>query len=298
MRVAISGASGLIGSALVAELVDAGHDLVRLVRRDVDDAVDAVRWDPVAQTIDRDGLNGIDAVVHLAAENIAARRWSARQKARIRDSRVQGTRLICETVAQLSLRPHTVVSFSGIGYYGDRGDVELDESAGPGTGFLPEVCQAWESATEPAREAGIRVVLLRCGVVLSRHGGALAQMLPFFRLGLGGVVGTGRQYWSWIAMDDVVRIILRAIEDPNLVGPVNCVAPHPVTNRQFTRALGRVLHRPTLLPLPGPLARLLLGEMARELLMASARLAPARLRNAGHSFLFSELEPALHHVLD
>ncbi|NOX57047.1 MAG: TIGR01777 family protein, partial [Planctomycetes bacterium] len=243
MRILVTGSTGLVGSALVRSLQQDGHAVTRLVRREPAGAESSVFWNPETGQIDREGLEGADAVVHLAGENIAARRWTRKQKARIRDSRVIGTRLLAESLAELSSPPAVLVAASGMGFYGDRGEEEVDETSPPGRGFLAELCQQWEGAADPARNAGIRVVHLRIGMVLSEKGGALAKMLPAFRLGLGGVIGSGRQYWSWIALDDLVRIIRHAIENDGLSGPVNAVSPRPVTNRQFTQTLGRILRR-------------------------------------------------------
>jgi uncharacterized protein (TIGR01777 family) len=267
--VAVSGAGGLVGRALVARLVAEGRRIRRLVRRDSSTA-DEILWDPVGGTIEAHKLERIDAVVHLAGENIAGARWTEKQRRRIRESRVRGTRLIAETLARLERPPRVLVSASAIGFYGDRGHEPLDETSPPGSGFLAEVCQEWEAAAAPAAEAGLRLVLPRIGIVLSREGGALVKMLPVFRLGLGGRVGDGRQYMSWITLDDLVAAIDHALLDPELQGPVNVVAPAPATNAELTRALGAVLGRPTLVPVPAPAIGLLMGEMGRELLLAGA----------------------------
>jgi uncharacterized protein (TIGR01777 family) len=239
----------------------------------------------------------MEAVVHLAGENIASGRWTAARKARIRSSRVMGTRTLCETLARLSQPPKVLVSASAIGYYGDRGAEPLWENSAFGTGFLAEVCRAWEEATQPAVQKGIRVVLLRIGIVLSPAGGALAKMLIPFQLGLGGVIGSGNQYMSWIALDDVAGVIAHALVTDTLQGPVNAVAPYPVTNREFTKTLGRVLRRPTVFPLPGFAARLAFGEMADALLLASTRVEPKRLLATQYVFRYPELEDALRHLL-
>ncbi|MCS6851870.1 MAG: TIGR01777 family oxidoreductase [Gemmataceae bacterium] len=295
MRIAVTGSSGLVGSALVPFLTTGGHQVTRIVRSA--EAGGAVFWDPVRGELDAEGLEGHDAVIHLAGENIAARRWSPEQKDRIRDSRVKGTRLLCETLARLRRPPRVVVSASAIGYYGDRGDDVLDEGSPRGTGFLPEVCHAWEAATEAAANAGIRVVHLRLGIVLSPRGGALAKMLTPFRLGVGGRIGTGRQWMSWIALDDVIGSVYHALATDSLSGPVNAVAPHPVTNQEFAKTLGRLLLRPTIFPLPAFMARLAFGEMADELLLASTRVVPVALQTSGYRFLYGELEGALRHLL-
>ena len=297
MRIAVSGSTGLIGSEVVTVLSAAGHEVVRLVRRAPAPAEKAVRWDPEKGGVDAAGLEGLDAVVHLAGENIAAGRWTAARKAAIRDSRVNGTRLLCDTLAGLSRPPKTLVCASAIGYYGDRGEELLTEDSSPGAGFLPEVCREWEAATEVAARKGIRVVALRIGVVLSPRGGALSRMLPPFRAGLGGVIGNGRQYVSWIALDDLVGVVLHALRSGELRGPVNAVAPVPATNRELTEALGEVLSRPTLFPVPAFALRLALGEMADALLLASARVAPRRLEETGYRFRFPELGAALRHLL-
>jgi len=297
MRVLVSGTNGLIGSSVVAHLTEQGHQVSPLVRGAQTGRSDDVRWNPLTGVIDREGLEGLDAVVHLAGENIAARRWSARQKSRIRDSRVVGTRFLVEALAQSQQRPKLILSASAIGFYGNRGDEELTEASDPGTGFLAEVCQEWEAVANVAREQNIRVVNLRFGVVLSTEGGALAKMLLPFRLGLGGVVGSGQQYWSWIALEDVPLVIEHVLSCDELEGPVNCVAPVAATNRQFTKTLGKVLHRPTVFPMPGFAARLLLGEMAEDLVLASARVLPARLRETGYDFRHAQLDDALRSIL-
>jgi hypothetical protein len=297
MNILVTGSTGLVGSALVRFLTTGGHQATRLVRSKPRPGETEVHWNPEAGSVDAAGLEGLDAVVHLAGENIAGGRWTAEKKARIRNSRVQGTRLLCESLAKLAQPPRVLVCASAIGYYGDRGDEILREESPSGSGFLPDVCRQWEAATEPAAQKGIRVVNLRISIVLSPAGGALAQMLLPFRMGVGGIMGSGKQYWSWIAIDDLVGTILHALTTDALHGPVNAVTPNPVTNSEFTRILGRVLSRPTLLPMPGFAARLALGEMADELLLASARVEPARLLATGYAFRYPELEGALRHLL-
>jgi uncharacterized protein (TIGR01777 family) len=297
MKVLVSGAGGLVGAALCPFLTTGGHDVLRLRREGSSGTENDATWDIAAGRIDADKLEGLDAVVHLAGENIAGGRWNAARKTQIRKSRIEGTRLLCETLAFLDAPPKTLVCASAIGYYGDRGDELLNETATPGDGFLPEVCRDWEAATDPATNAGIRVVQLRFGVILSPQDGALAHMLTPCRFGAGGVVGSGRQYWSWIAIDDVVGAIQHAIITNDLAGPVNCVAPEPVTNREFTKTLGRVLRRPTVFPLPAFAARLVLGEMADALLLCSARVDPLRLRQTNYEFRCPALEDALRHLL-
>lgn len=295
MRILISGSTGLVGSALAPRLTTAGHDVVPLVRKQAASPTE-VSWDPMAGSIDAARLEGIDAVVHLAGENIAGR-WTAAKKQRIRESRVRGTRLLADTLAALNQRPKVLVTASAVGIYGNRGDEMLDEMSRPGSGVLAEVCQEWEQATHSAAAAGIRVVNLRFGVILSPAGGALAKMLTPFRLGLGGRLGSGQQYMSWIAIDDAIEAIYRAITDDELTGPVNVVASEAVTNVHFTKTLGRVLKRPTVFPMPAFAARLIFGQMADEALLASARVKPARLNAAGFTFRYPELEGALRHVL-
>jgi uncharacterized protein (TIGR01777 family) len=298
MRVAVSGSTGLVGSEVVACLSAAGHEIVRLLRRAPVPGERGARWDPEKGEVDAAGLEGLDAVVHLSGENIASGRWNAARKAAIRDSRVNGTRLLCDALAGLARPPKTLVCASAIGIYGDRGEESLAEESPPGTGFLAEVCREWEAASESAARKGIRVVALRIGMVLSPKGGALSRMLPLFRAGLGGVIGGGRQYVSWVALDDLPPILLHALRCGELSGPVNAVAPHPVTNRRFTEVLGSVLSRPTPLPVPAFALRLAVGrEMADALLLASARVVPRRLEETGYDFLYPELGAALRHLL-
>jgi len=301
MRLLISGASGLVGSALIQRLSVVSCQLSVLTRGQRPNATDnrqlttdnCIRWDPSVGQLDPQAVDGFDAVVHLAGENIAQGRWTAEKKARIRDSRVQGTGLLCRALAETARPPKVLVSASAVGYYGNRGDEELGETSAAGTGFLAEVCRQWEAATEPAAAAGIRVVCGRLGVVLARHGGALARMLPLFRFGLGGRLGSGRQYMSWITLGDLVEAICHVIATETLSGPVNLVSPNPVTNRQFTKALGRALHRPTLFPVPAFALRLMLGEMADAMLLSSARAVPRRLLASGFQFNDAHVEDAL-----
>jgi hypothetical protein len=299
MRILIAGSSGLIGAALSKALQAQGHTLARLVRRSADNSKREVYWDPERGSVDKAPLVDIapEVVINLAGESIAQGRWTERKKVAIRDSRVNGTRILSEAIASLESKPKVFLCASAVGYYGDRGDEVLLENSGSGNNFLASVCQEWESATEPARKAGIRVVNIRTGVVLSKKGGALKKMLLPFKLGAGGVIGNGRQYLSWITLEDLVQTYLFAMQHPEISGPMNAVAPHPVTNKQFTKALGKALFRPTLLPLPASTARLIFGEMAEELLLASARVQPGILEGAGFQFQQSEILPALRSVL-
>ena len=296
MHVLMTGSHGLIGSALMPVLGDGGHQVRRLLRTESDES-GTTSWDPEAGTFAPGAFAGIDAVVHLAGESIASGRWTTARKSSIRDSRVIGTRNLCTALAGLETPPRVLVAASAIGFYGDRGDELLDESAPLGSGFLPDVCQEWEDAVAPARAQGIRVVHLRTGVVLSPRGGALAQMLPPFKLGAGGVLGSGNQYMSWVALDDMLGVVLYALTDTSVSGPVNAVAARAVTNREFTKTLGKVLHRPTIFPVPAFAVRLLFGEMGDALLLASTRVAPTRLNEAGFEFAYPDLEGALRHVL-
>ncbi len=295
VKVLISGASGLVGGALSRSLAAGGHRVCRLVRRRPVDS-DSAFWDPAAGELDAGALDGADAVVHLAGENVAGGRWTTARKRRILDSRVAGTGLIARAVA-VADPPPVLLSASAIGFYGDRGEEPVDESSAAGDGFLAGVCRRWEEASAPAAEAGARVVSLRIGLVLSASGGALKKMLTPFRLGLGGVVGDGRQVMSWIHLDDLVGAVEHALVTPDLSGPVNAVAPSPVTNRELTRTLGRVLARPVLVPMPAPVVRLVFGEMGTELLLASTRVVPTCLAESGYAFRFPDLESALRHEL-
>ena len=286
LTVAVSGAGGMIGGAFLTALAREGHRVRRLVRRKPVGESGEIFWDPEAGEIDTVRLEGADAVVHLAGANIAGRRWSASRKRLLRTSRIDGTSLIADALASLGRKPAVFVSASATGYYGNRGDEPLDEESGRGDGFLADLCADWESAADRAREAGIRVVHPRIGLVLSGRGGALAKMLPPFRLGMGGTIGDGRQVISWITLDDMVRVLLRLIDDAGLDGPVNAVSPEPVTNRRFMKRLGKALRRPAIMPLPALLVSLLFGEMGRETVLSGARVLPGKLEKAGFSFLF------------
>ena len=298
MRILVSGSSGLVGSALRPALAAAGDEVGRLVRPGTNAGPLDVPWDPAAHRIDAAQLERFDAVIHLAGENIAAGRWNDARKEAIRRSRVDGTLLLTRALAKLRNPPATFVSASAIGYYGDRGDEVLQETSQRGRGFLPAVCVAWESAAEPAEAAGLRVVHHRFGVILSQDGGALARMLLPFRLGLGGPVGDGRQYMSWITLDDAVGAIRHTLDSTSIAGPVNTVSPSPVSNRDFGRTLGRVLRRPAIAALPAFAARLAFGEMADALLLASTRVVPGVLQATGYTYRHPELEMALRHVLN
>ncbi len=294
MKVLITGSTGLIGSGLLPYLTQHGHDVQRLVRGGT---TGDVRWDPETGTIDREKLAGLDAVVHLAGENIAAGRWNEGRKKQILDSRVRGTRLIAESLAALAAPPKVLICASASGYYGDRGSEILREDSSAGTGFLADVCKEWEAAAEPARRKGIRVVHVRIGILLTPKGGALAKMLLPFKLGAGGRLGSGEQYWSWIAIDDLIRIVEFALTSETIDGPLNAVTPNPVANAEFTKTLARVLRRPAIFPVPAPALKLVMGEMAEQLLLSSFRMEPARLIANGFVFHYPELEGALHHVL-
>jgi uncharacterized protein (TIGR01777 family) len=292
MRVAISGAGGLIGGHLAMHLSACGYHVQRLVRDRAAAHATDVYWSPGTGELDA-ALGGVAAVVHLAGENMAASRWTVARKATLRSSRIDATRRLCESLIRLSPPPRVLVAASAIGYYGDRGDKVLTETSPPGAGFLADLAQAWEAATASARHAGIRVVNLRLGVVLTRDGGALARMLTPFRLGLGGPLGSGRQYVSWISLADVLRVIEHALRTPEVSGPVNAVAPTPVTSAEFARTLGRVLRRPAFLRVPAWVIRLAFGEMGRELLLGGARVSPDRLVASGFAFTHPRLADAL-----
>jgi len=296
MKVAITGSSGLIGSALVGALRGAGHTPVRLVRHG-QPGPDEVAWDPDRGTIDAAGLEGVDAVVNLAGAGIGDERWTEERKRLILDSRVRSTTVLCEALAGLQRRPRVLLSASGIDYYGDTGDDVVTEESPAGTGFLTDVCLQWEGATAPAQEAGIRTVLLRTGIVQSADGGALKKSLPPFKMGIGGRFGSGKQWWSWISIDDHVRAMLHLI-DGDVRGPANLTTPNPVTNAQYTKALGRELGRPTLLPIPMLGPRALLGrELADTLLLSSHRVVPAVLQASGFEFRHPTIERCLAAVL-
>ena len=286
MKIAITGASGLIGGALARALEAHGDQVLRIGRKQAD-----IVWNPAGQ-LDPGALEGVEAVVHLAGETLAGR-WNDSRKSRILNSRARGTETIATAVARMKIPPRVLVSASAIGYYGSRGDELLSEESGSGTGFLAEVARQWEAATKPAVQAGIRVVNPRIGVVLAKHGGALPKMLPAFRLGLGGVIGNGRQWWSWISLTDTVSALQTLIANGNVSGPVNVVSPNPVTNLDFTKAMAKVLRRPALFPLPEGAVKFFFGEMGVETLLASQRVQPKRLQEMGFSFQAPELQAAL-----
>ncbi len=298
MKVAITGSTGLIGTALAKSLVADGHEVVAVVRRLVSPGESAIRWDPEAGTIDAGGLDGVEAVVHLAGAGIGDARWTDDRKRVLVESRTRSTELLATTLAGLDARPTVLVSGSAVGYYGDRGDEVLTETSAPGDDFLARLCVDWEAAAAPARDAGIRVATIRTGVVLSNAGGALPKLLGLFKLGLGGRFGSGRQWWSWITLDDQVEAIAWLLANP-VSGPVNLTAPHPVTNRDFTKILGHVLGRPAILPVPSFGPGLVVGrELARALLFTSARVQPGALEAGGYPFRHTELVDGLGAVLD
>jgi len=296
MRILISGSHGLVGTALIESLNGDGHEIFRLVRHAPRSQAE-IEWSPERYSIALARLEGFDAAVHLAGESIAEGRWTEEKKKRIRESRVKGTRLLGDALANLSKPPGTLISASAIGYYGNRGDETLTETSDSGKDFLAEVCVEWENATALAAEKGIRVVNTRFGIILDEKGGALAKMLPPFRMGIGGKIGSGKQWMSWIVLDDVVGGIKFALANDSLTGSVNFVAPNPVTNAEFTKTLGKVLSRPTIFPIPAFGVRLMFGEMADALLLSSQRVDPLKLKLSAFSFQYNELESALRHVL-
>jgi uncharacterized protein (TIGR01777 family) len=296
MKIVIAGASGLIGSALVRALRGAGHDVRRLVRRAAVAAPDEILWSPAAGELNPQDLRGTDAIINLAGENVG-HRWTPGRRERILRSRVDSTRTLVAAMAALKPAPSVFLSASAIGYYGDRGEETLTESSPIGHGFLPEVCLAWETHAQGAARQGVRTVVFRFGTVLATEGGALARMLPLFLLGLGGRLGSGEQWMSWVSLDDVIGAAMHALHDDRCAGPMNIAAPTPIRNREFTAALGRVLHRPAVLPAPAWALRIAFGEMADEALLASARTLPKRLNETGYVFRHPALEGALEAVL-
>ncbi|HEV7625065.1 MAG TPA: TIGR01777 family oxidoreductase [Streptomyces sp.] len=312
MRIAVTGSTGLIGTALSRSLRADGHDIVRLVRRSSQDArryesagrspgsagppPSEVAWDPKRQYVDAGGLAGCDAVVHLAGAGVGDRRWTAAYKKEIRDSRVLGTAAVADAMASLDEPPRTLIVGTAIGYYGDTGDRAVDESAPPGQGFLPDVCQEWEEAAAAAEEAGIRTVFARTGLVVARSGGAWGRLFPIFKAGLGGRIGDGNQYWSHIALHDHIAALRHLLDSQELSGPFNLTAPQPVTNREVTAAMGRVLRRPTPFPVPAPVLRAALGDFAGDVL-GSQRVLPKRLLDSGFGFAFPDIDDAVRAAL-
>ena len=294
LNILVSGASGPIGSALVSALTAAGHGVSRLVRRPPAGPGE-VQWNPM-QAVPPEKVSGYDAVVHLSGESIASH-WDQKKRQAIRDSRIISTRHVAQALAQCAAKPRVLITASAIGYYGNRGQEMLTENSTPGYNFLGMVCREWEKATEPAKEAGIRTVQLRIGIMLSLAGGALKQMVKPFRFGLGGIIGNGKQYWSWVAIEDVVGAMQHALTHEGLSGPVNVVSPNPVTNIEFTRAIAQVVRRPALFPLPPFAVRLFFGQMGEELMLASARVLPTKLEASGYKFRYPELKPALVDIL-
>jgi len=295
MIIAIAGASGLVGKALTPLLEAEGHDVVRLVRSWP--KAGEIEWHPNQDSIDTGKLEGFDAIINLAGENVAEGRWTEEKKKKIHDSRVNGTHLLSEAIAKLTTKPRCFLCASATGIYGDRGDETLDEQSESGGGFLAGVCREWEKATEPAHRAGVRVVNFRFGPILARAGGMLEKMLTPFKMGLGGKIGAGKQYISWVAIEDAVAVIKRVLNDESIRGPLNVVSPKPVTNERFTRALGEVLSRPTVMAVPAFAARLAFGEMADEMLLVSQKVIPKKLQAAGFQFEYSDLETALQHYV-
>ncbi len=293
LRIVMAGASGLVGSELKTFLSCAGHDVHSLVRHLANIEKGEIYWDPIKREIDKNLLEGADAVIHLGGENIGASRWTKERKEAIRQSRVQSTRFLAETLATLNNKPKVFIVSSAIGFYGNRGEEVLTEESQPGKGFLPEACEEWERAADPARWANLRVVHVRTGIVLSLSGGALPKMLLPFLMGAGGIIGSGKQWMSWIALEDLVGIFHELLYREDLSGPVNATAPGTVTNREFTKVLGKVLHRPTIAPLPGFVVKLLFGEMGEALLLEGQNVQPAKLSKAGFEFFYPELEQAL-----
>ncbi len=302
MDIVVSGANGLIGSALVKSLIQDGHNVKSLSRDEKADSKYAIYWDPKNGKLKPERLNGVDAVIHLAGESIAGKnpiqgRWTKTRKEEILQSRVKGTKLLSDTLAGLSNPPKVFICASAIGYYGDRADEKLDENSTRGKGFLADVCDEWEKATSESVKKGLRVVNTRFGVILSRDGGALKSMLPPFKMGVGGQIGSGKQYMSWIDIDDVVGAIKFAIKNDSLQGIVNVVSPNPLPNIEFTKILGHVIHRPTIFPIPAIGINTLFGEMGNELLLASQRVYPKKLLDAGYQFKYSNLSSSMQHVL-
>ncbi|MBC7899349.1 MAG: TIGR01777 family protein [Saprospiraceae bacterium] len=298
MKILITGASGLIGTALQKSFAEKGHEMLLATRGDPKKP-EQIQWDMETGFAEADlaRLEGLDAVIHLAGENVSGLRWTEDKKKAIRESRIKGTHNIVNTLSNLENKPKVLISGSAIGFYGDRGDDVMTETSPAGDTFLSDVCKAWETESRRAEDSGIRTVLLRTGIVLSKDGGALATMLTPFKFGVGGVVGSGKQWMSWVSLDEVVGVINFALENESLRGAVNIVSPNPVTNEEFTKTLGEVLYRPTFLPLPEFAVNLVFGEMGDALLLASTRVEPKRLKEAGFEFKFTDLKAALEHAV-
>lgn len=296
MKILLSGSSGLIGTALIRFLQLHGHHVVRLLRSESKPTPNAIVWDPESHIYSLSDFEGFDAVINLAGENIASGRWTKTKKKKILESRVDTTKLLSNCLSKLKHPPKVLINASAVGFYGDHGDSVVTESSLTGSGFLSKVCREWEAATDAARESGIRVVLMRFGTVLAPNGGALSKMVPPFKLGLGGQIGSGKQYMSWVAIDDVMQAILYVIQNASIQGPVNVVASEPVTNEEFSKTLGEVLDRPTFLTIPAFLAKIAFGELAEEGLLASTRAIPKRLTESGFIFRYPRLKDALKHM--
>ena len=297
MKIAISGASGLLGSEVSEYLLKEGHTVLRLVRKKPD-SEDEIHWNPINGSIEKEKLENVNAIINFSGKNIGLGRWTDKRKKVLFDSRIDSTRLLAETIAELKNPPHTFLSSSAVGYYGDGGSTLLNEGAEPGKGFLSELCVKWEKATESAMKAGIRVIQMRSGVVLSSKGGALKKMLPAFSMGIGGRLGSGKQYFSWIVIDDFVRAVYHLLISDSIQAPVNINSPEVVTNNEFTKILGKVIHRPTVLPVPGFVLKGLLGQVAEELLLSSSYAVPQILLGSGFEFKYPRLEDALRFTLN
>jgi uncharacterized protein len=297
MKILITGATGLIGSALQKPLRDGGHDLL-LASRKPPKNDNFIQWDVSEGFAEPEKLEGVHAVIHLAGENLSGLRWTDEKKKAIRDSRILGTRNVVDTISNLKQRPQILIAASAVGFYGDRGDDIMTETSSPGKNFLADVCREWEAESRRAEDSGIRTVLLRTGIVLSKDGGALGTMLTPFKFGLGGVVGSGKQWMSWISLDDQIAVINYALENENIRGAVNSVSPNPVTNEEFTKAMGEVLYRPTIIPIPEFAVHLAFGEMGDALLLDSTRVIPKRLEEAGFKFKYPDLKKALQHAVE
>ncbi len=291
MKIFVTGANGLIGKRLVESLRQSGNEVTRLTRRPPT-SDDERQWDPQAESMDSSVFSGCDVLVHLAGENIGEGRWNEKKKQRIRESRVASTNLLAKTIAGMTPKPQAFIVASAIGYYGDRSDEVLTEDSTAGEGYLADVCKDWELAADPARDVNIRTAHIRTGVVLAKEGGALKSMLTPFKLGVGGIMGNGKQYWSWISIEDIVRLFQFAVENESVAGAINGTAPNPCTNKEFTKALGKAISRPTIFPMPAFIAKILLGEMAKPLILASARVVPEKAQKLGFEFKQTELVEA------